>query len=150
MEDNDEDQTLTSGDEESEETERGRGCVGQEARGSRRLWDKRREDPDVRDEENTQKRARRAEGGEYRDALHVRDVNRKWMARTKTGTAASIDLSKGFFVNENDECHQDFRNHSIARRKSISLAYFRSRVALAGAKRRLVRNGTASRVKLVS
>ncbi|EJK46584.1 hypothetical protein THAOC_34741 [Thalassiosira oceanica] len=48
--------------------------------------------------ENAQKRARRAEDGEYRDALQVRDVNRKRTARNEKRDRR-VDLSKGF-VNE--------------------------------------------------
>ncbi|EJK51141.1 hypothetical protein THAOC_29716 [Thalassiosira oceanica] len=64
---------------------------------------KKRADPDVRDEENAQKRARRAEDGEYRDALQVRDVNRKRTARNEKRDRR-VDLSKGFV----DEEHTTF------------------------------------------
>ncbi|EJK46746.1 hypothetical protein THAOC_34571, partial [Thalassiosira oceanica] len=61
---------------------------------------KKREDPDVRDKENAQKRARRAEDGEYRDALmQVRDVNHKRTAHNEKRDRR-VDLSKGFFNEE--------------------------------------------------
>ncbi|EJK57836.1 hypothetical protein THAOC_22081 [Thalassiosira oceanica] len=64
---------------------------------------RKREDPDVRGKENAQKRARRAEDGEYRDALQVRDVNRKRTARNDKRDRR-VDLSKGFV----DEEHTTF------------------------------------------
>ncbi|EJK50938.1 hypothetical protein THAOC_29948, partial [Thalassiosira oceanica] len=88
---------------------------------------KKREDSDVRDKENAQKRARRAEDGEYRDALQVRDVNRK-----RTAYNILIFLTSP-------------ARHFAARLANISAEsvsfYLRepsSRGALAGAKRRLV------------
>ncbi|EJK52193.1 hypothetical protein THAOC_28565, partial [Thalassiosira oceanica] len=64
---------------------------------------KKRENSQVRDKENAQKRARRAEDGEYRDALQVRDVNRKRTARNEKRDRR-VDLSKGFV----DEEHTTF------------------------------------------
>ena len=86
---------------------------------------KKREDPDVRDKENAQKRARRAEDGEYRHALHVRenaqkrarredpdvrdrlqvrDVNRKRTARNEKRDRR-VDVSKGFVDDEHKTFH---------------------------------------------
>ncbi|EJK51978.1 hypothetical protein THAOC_28797 [Thalassiosira oceanica] len=59
------------------------GEEGSEKTRDRARQAKKREDPDVQDKENAQKRVRRAENGEYRDALHVRDVNRKRTARNE-------------------------------------------------------------------